>query len=1283
MSKMIKRLMVVLLSALMFVGVVTTPVQAKGPSRGGRGRSSKPVYAAQTLNDESENYNVTVSFGEDAKIESGAYMNVTELEEGTEAYESAKNAILAEKGLTEGELGFALFDITLYKSNGEAVEPQSSVNVSVEMKLPAEAASDTLELQHLDESAGTTVVETVADSEQIAVIDEENVSAEFAVDSFSTFALTWKVDGTTYTANIHWGELKDGEFTEFDAATLDATASSVNLANTYSGYSVYGAAYQAPNSEAVDLANYIVTKIDSGWTVTTKNSEDDSTATVAVADGSDIYVYYAEPVQHQSGANDKDVASPVTEKSVERNDDGTYTITLDITGTQVTETQQTGANVLLVLDTTYSMASSMTGADNRFEAARSAALTLIDTLNPSVNDIEFALVEFDSVGTIKYNWTKDHTTFRNYMANTAQHATGPTGTNWESGLYYARQVLNSKDSDNTYVIFLTDGEPNRRGTTTSTNAGTSTAISYALTQAQAITGTANTYLYGVFCGSSTGYNNLNNMINNAGGVKTINGTDSTTLQNEFKSIAQTIVDNLGASGVSVDDGVTELSSVSAAVSGEASGYKYYKKGKDETEFTEWAGAPGASYSADNGVTWDLSAAGVLPSGTTYRLQFTVWPSQDALDLVADLNNGLKDYSTLDPEVKSQITDNGDGTYSLLTNTHLNTTYTFKDKTYTDEGDKGTNAMALDVEKFTVLKKWENDLDQRTTDEVTLIVTKDGENYLADDAAVVVTEAKKWVSEEIFISCGYITKDSNGYTIRESGHDYSVIEPEDYAYYWDLTADVYRPMVINGTPTMLILDDAVTGTDGTDYYTIAGHKYKVSSGENQLTATNKRRSYLNVTKVVDSDAAPADAEFKYELTIGKTGDDDIWFSVQDSDGATIYDLTTDATAEINNENVKTGYYFVKAGTKFYLNLKNGWNCRVINLPLETEYTVEETEMPSGFEFKSVAPVATGDGTAATVTGAVANGTVDKSNTDYTLTYTNGYYGFFYVYHSSNNTIERISLQKNNNEYVDSRITSDGKFNIVNEVNTGSLYGGYYQSYTGAKMTDAQILAATYDENKTPSAGVYSDEKTTGYWANDIDGKVAYTGAVANAWKGKQAYTVAGTAMTPSVNTVYYLKEVPEAYFTPGIYYVYDDRADDKPLKKLYLLVPTDDGNYNGIASVNNIPASLTKKLYASYKITNEAMGTTDIKRAADVNDVPRGYLTVWDVRNLIPTGESYEWTPNFITKDGITVTGTIMRTIVIGNGCYDASTSKKYDAKQEDVKAFYVYDTAVKSKASAN
>lgn len=874
--------------------------------------SDKDAFKAGKLTASEGAYKVTVEYDADAKIPAGATLKVKELDEDSKAFKEAREAVVDQKKADDSDfdeetMGMAAVDVSFVDKDGEEVEPQGRVNVTMKLnELPAAAGvlEDTLQVQHLDESTGDTVVETVcAGTEDGIEVGKSTAKAEFFVDSFSTFVLTWD-DGS---ALIHYGYLntETHEFVDFTdpdkVATLDTSVASVNLANTFEGYSYIGCEYKAsPTTDQYDMTSSILTRKDGGWQIThkTSNEEDAETITENVANGSDIYVIYGAKSSHEPTPAGAEVPKPITEKNVQVNPDGTATVTLDITGTKVTETQQTGANVLIVLDTTYSMASSMTGATNRFEAARSAILTLIDTLDCGTNDIELALVEFNSVGSIKYDWTKDYRTVRNYVANTTQHASGPTGTNWESGLYYARQVLNNKDSDNTYVIFLTDGEPNRRGTTTSTNAGTSTAISYALTQAQAITGTAKTFLYGVFCGSASGYNNLANMISNASGSGTINGTDANGIKEAFKNIASTIVSNLGASGVSVDDGVTDLSSVSATVHGTAGGYKYYYGDKSSNNWTEWTaanGAPGATYSEDNGVTWDLSNVGPLAAGTTYRVQFTVWPSQEALDLIANLNNGTVEYDKLSDDVKAQISGDKTSGYTLKTNTHLNTTYSFKGDTYTDpitplpSGD-----MPLASEQMTVEKQFAHSINaQDPFTSIMFYLKVDGKYYQKDGTTSATLDESKayelpvntsndW-KNNVYIAPGFM----EGEEVLEPGHKYTLEEKvlvgSEYEY--EFTPQTVRPMIINGTMTYLVLVDKYNAPGKNSVpadaktYTIGDETYYVASENNgSLIGTNRKTAELDITKVVKTNgilSAEQEAEetFTYRVTLNIPDDTD--------------------------------------------------------------------------------------------------------------------------------------------------------------------------------------------------------------------------------------------------------------------------------------------------------------------------------------------------------------------------------------------------------------------------
>ena len=982
--------------------------------------TSEKATADKQYSEDLETVKVDVFTEEDAFAEE-VKLVVKPLKENSDAFKDAETALAKSKQTYSGILAYDIHFESV--KTGKEIEPEGTV--SVEMQAKAEGLegikvedfnADSVQMSHIVGKKAEVVADTY-DKKQTGIegtveVDKtkkavKSIDVAFEVESFSTFVLTW--GDPEESATIHWCTMKaDGTFDDFeieDIAKMDTSASSISVANTFEGYTYLGTHYEdGTGADPVDIAQDLV-KTETGWQITKliKDSTGDviEEQTAALVDGSDIYVVYSADSSASHGQSGDDVTGPTTDKKVTDNQDGTYTITIDVTAPIKEETVVHGANVLLVVDNTYSMSWGMSGqysqitADNprRFEAARSAILTLIDALQCDKNDIDLSMVIFNNRGSIHEfggkTWTKDYQAVRNFVSDRSQfnYVTGQQGTNWQAGFYYANQALQSseRDTDDTYVIFLTDGEPNRTGNTSSQTATTAQAVAGGADQAKIATGTNHGILYNIFCGGSAGYNNLVSLNTTASGKQVINGTDAATLRAAFANIASTIVNKLGSTGVSVDDGVPSLASVSAAVAGEAGGYEYYKAtvaDPEDSDFEPWDDAPGASYSNDNGVTWDLDNVGQLEKDTTYRIKFTVWPSQEAYDLIADLNNGLKEYDDLTEKEKMQISGNKTDGYSMNTNTHLNTTYTFNGKTYTDPSGWTEEDMPLPTKTLSVEKKWNNPVDAHIGDDddespsVKLNLTKDGENYLYGDNAIIVAppeddpDSLTWVSsEEIYVSTGLISQlpeddpDYPAYTVKESGHDYSISEPPAYSYYWDLTADTYHPMVINGVSHLLKLDESATGTDGINYYTINEKKYVLTDGEGQnvLKATNDRRSNLNLSKVIndqsdDQSANPGEL-FEYTVTINNanasTGTADnlnsdyyVWFSAYDPvAGATVKPLTTSATAEQGN----TGYYYAQSGKSFTVSIKAGWNLRFINLPVGTDYTIVETSK-TNWEFE---------------------------------------------------------------------------------------------------------------------------------------------------------------------------------------------------------------------------------------------------------------------------------------------------------------------------------------------
>ena len=252
-----------------------------------------------------------------------------------------------------------------------------------------------------------------------------------------------------------------------------------------------------------------------------------------------------------------------------------------------------------------------------------------------------------------------------------------------------------------------------------------------------------------------------------------------------------------------------------------------------TSFYNYA-PPTASFTNPS-VDWDLSTVGTLLDGVTYEVTFDVYPSQYTLDLVAQMKNGEIKYSDLDSEVKKYLKED----YTLHTNTEANLTYT---DSRNDQGEQtvpyvNPEPVSTNSEQLTINKKWEGG--DPDTDSLPITVMMGSEKFYTP----TLSAANNWKTNAN-ISIGII---KNGQALSGAmGHDFSFAELDDTQYHWELDAPTVRPMLVNGTLTMLIkVDTKHPAPSGAETYTIDGSTYYVDSSTTGLTATNIRRSYLDV------------------------------------------------------------------------------------------------------------------------------------------------------------------------------------------------------------------------------------------------------------------------------------------------------------------------------------------------------------------------------------------------------------------------------------------------------
>ncbi|MBR5932081.1 MAG: Cna B-type domain-containing protein [Lachnospiraceae bacterium] len=817
---------------------------------------------------------------------------------------------------------------------------------------------------------------------------------------------------------------------------------------------------------------------------------------------------------------------PVHGKEIQDNEDGTYTLSLSVTGDADDDVEvQGGVNVVVVYDVSQSMTNTVSTGGTRADNAEGVVYNFVHNLfgyksktDPTDTTIEMALVTFGAHAVQKQDWTNMEADITQYFDENVDDVLDGTvnlryengggeqwhnGTNWQHALALALDYLDDiEDEDPTFVIFFTDGAPTAQGATANEgilpNGATLEQLrpyyEAALENAKSIQSTEGTTLYGIYA-----YGEEHDLLDdlmyyaNEGSERTVSveteaadnyflASDTASLSAAIDSIFNDIVEALGISSAKISDGTTsnvdaESGTISHMLDVDEESYKYYltfpanykrtlvvdgkatavsytwEDNNDGTVTVSWLDnsltldgsvdddgnfiyewtvgndfydkpAPEAVLikEGDNkgAVDWDLSDVGTLLSGVTYTVTFDVWPSQETLDLIADLKNGTVKYEDLDPKVQAVLDPD---TYALETNTTATLSY---EDTRNDDGvqiagfENPDPASTTATELLAISKEWENLLDKQSSKPITLKVAADGE----DRYEVVLSSDNGW-KQNVYISVGIMTVDEKGnVSIKAHGHDFGFTEIESEGEHnWELGADVVHPMMVNGKLTMLtkvdekpsgMADDEYYYSDGTDeyyrlVYTIDDENsidayYKAEEvATANLTATNYRRSNLNLTKEIEGEKADPDDLFTFKITVTDPDEEDFWFSIYDGSG--LVANTDDADPEYifnatqeEKDGSLTGYYYAESGTTVTVKMKEGWNLRVLNTKTGTEYEIEEVDL-GNYELVEIAgkreyQEVDESGEAEwkeeelelTTEDTKVSGTIDITNSSYTITYT---------------------------------------------------------------------------------------------------------------------------------------------------------------------------------------------------------------------------------------------------------------------------------------------------------
>ncbi len=159
----------------------------------------------------------------------------------------------------------------------------------------------------------------------------------------------------------------------------------------------------------------------------------------------------------------------------------------------------------------------------------------------------------------------------------------------------------------------------------------------------------------------------------------------------------------------------------------------------------------------------------------------------------------------------------------------------------------------------------------------------------------------------------------------------------------------------------------------------------------------------------------------------------------------------------------------------------------------------------------------------------------------------------------------------------------------------------------------------------------------------------------------AENICGLGFKPAADETYYVKEVPESYLQPKIYYVYSTYYGNA-LRRLYLVTALDDKNYQQVGFIVN--GTDNGAWEQEVNDTNVYETVTEVRAEGQQRILPlshffgetpaTGYLNIQqylDYEDDNMANQTFTMQPYFVTMDSVKVTGVTVRTVDTGNGTY--------------------------------
>lgn len=335
--------------------------------------------------------------------------------------------------------------------------------------------------------------------------------------------------------------------------------------------------------------------------------------------------------------------APEHHKTIKDNGDGTYDLTLSVTGDTEQSSSAKPVDVVFVVDVSSSMndkAVSGWRGKSRMKAAHDAVEALANELLTGENankQIQVSVVTFGTNAQVATSFTSDPSVVANAVPTEAEE---DQGTNWEDGLKLANAQASGREGAEKHIVFLSDGNPTYRVSPMGYSkwdeinllspdhkvndnlyglgsSDTDDGRCYAAAKAEANRRSgANLFVVSV----AKDADRMTSFATDTNGTF-LDGTTADNLASAFSQIGQVITKSVAYKDVKVVDVLSQWVEGTAA-DGTVENVRYVKDGQ------AWATAPQATITG-GAVAWDLSSAGELEKGVTYSMTFTVRPNAAA------------------------------------------------------------------------------------------------------------------------------------------------------------------------------------------------------------------------------------------------------------------------------------------------------------------------------------------------------------------------------------------------------------------------------------------------------------------------------------------------------------------------------------------------------------------------------------------------------------------------------------------------------------------------------